>query len=290
MRRTTIRRSEASIRRTGWLGGFLVANAAALALVLYATWQPWTAAAAGIGESPVPETLVRKWLPLALALATLGTAFVAARLPHRERQPFLYRHFLLYLASPFVLLFLHASDGRALNGQLGAIYLLAGIAFAVHALHGLWQVVDDLRDRTVVLRLAAIALVVYLVLLPYHRAVMPTASDEPHYLLITQSLLYDRDLDLRNDYEGDRYSAFYPARLPDMHGVEVGRAVYPIRDLALPLLSVLPFAVAGRLGVLALMCLVGAALAFQLYMLLRDLRFAPRVAFLAVATTTLTHP
>lgn len=287
MRGAALRHRDARLRRLAWLGTFLGANVAALALVLYATWQPWTAAT---GENAVPESLVRKWLPLALALATLGTAFVAARLPHRGRQPFLYRHFLLYLASPFLLLFLYASDGRALNGQLGAIYLLAGIAFAIHALHGLWRVVEDLRDRTVALRLAGIALVVYLVLLPYHRAVMPTASDEPHYLLITQSLLYDGDLDLRNDYEGDRYSAFYPARLPDMHGVEVGRAVYPIRDLALPLLSVLPFAVAGRLGVLALMCLVGAALAFQLYMLLRDLRFAPRVAFLAVATTTLTHP
>src|SRR3546814_1217064 len=49
----------------------------------------------------------------------------------------------------------------------------------------------------------------------------------------------------------------------------------------LPVLSLVQFAVAGRLGVLALMCVVAAALAAQLYLLLRDLRFAPRVAFLA---------
>ena len=54
--------------------------------------------------------------------------------------------------------------------------------------------------------------VIYLIVLPYDRTVAPTASDEPHYLLITQSLLYDHDLDLRNDYDGDRYSAFYPAK------------------------------------------------------------------------------
>jgi hypothetical protein len=38
------------------------------------------------------------------------------------------------------------------------------------------------------------------------------------------------------------------------------------------------------------MCLVGAALVAQLYLLLRDLRFAPRVALLATATTALAHP
>jgi hypothetical protein len=53
---------------------------------------------------------------------------------------------------------------------------------------------------------------------------------------------------------------------------------------------VIPFAIGERTGVLALLCLIGALLAAQLYLLLRDLAFEKRVALLAVAATALTHP
>src|SRR5205823_893968 len=78
---------------------------------------------------------------------------------------------------------------------------------------------------------------------------------------------------LANDYAGTRYFVFYPTKLPDIHGIHVGDAIYSVRDLGLPFLSVIPFATAGRTGVMAMLCLVGALLAAQLYLLLRDLRF-----------------
>jgi len=133
-------------------------------------------------------------------------------------------------------------------------------------------------------------LAVGLVVLPYDRTVVPTASDEPHYLIVAQSLVLDHDLDLANDYAGTRYLEFYPEKLPDIHGIVVGNAIYSIRDLGLPLLAVVPFAIAGRTGVMAMLCLAGALLAIQLYLMLRDLRFDRRVAFLAVAVTALVHP
>src|SRR2546428_1213631 len=133
-------------------------------------------------------------------------------------------------------------------------------------------------------------LAVGLIVRPYARPVVPTAPDEPHYLIVTQSLVLDHDLDLANDYAGTRYFEFYPEKLPDIQGLHVGDAIYSVRDLGLPLLSVVPFAVAGRTGVIAMLCLVGALLAVQLYLMLRDLRFEQRVAFLAVAATVLVHP
>src|SRR5439155_13228632 len=105
-----------------------------------------------------------------------------------------------------------------------------------------------------------------------------------------QSLVDDRDLDLANDYAGDRYLRFYPARIEDIHGIHVGPAIFSVRDLGLPFLGAIPFALGGRTGVLALVALAGAALAAQTYLLLRDLAFAPRVALIAVAVTSLTHP
>jgi hypothetical protein len=60
--------------------------------------------------------------------------------------------------------------------------------------------------------------------------------------------------------------------------------------MGLPVLAVIPYALAGRTGVLVLICMFAALLAAQLYLLLRDLAFDRRVALLAVAATLLVHP
>lgn len=264
----------------------LLASLGLLGLAYAATSQPWVAA---LQTEPVTESLVRRWLLWALALANLAGAFVVAALPPERRAAFLVRHAALHLFVPLTLLLARSSSGLV-PGQLGFVYVGLISATALHLLTGAWHSLARLRDGAFAALLAVIALAVALQLLPYHRTVQPTASDEPHYLVIVQSLLYDRDLDLRNDYEGDRYLVFYPDRLPDMHGIEIGRAVYPIRDLGLPLGAALPFALGGRSGVLALMCLLGALLAAQLFLLARDLGFRREHAFVSAALAAFTHP
>ena len=270
----------------GALLAHIVVCLALVALTYNATAQEWITA---LQVEPVVDSLVRKWLLFALALANLTGAFVVAALPPERRAPFITRHAALYLFVPLVLLFVRSSGGLV-PGHLGVLYMALACAIALHLLAGAWHALERLRDGAVAALLGVIALAVFLAILPYHRTVQPTASDEPHYLLIVQSLLYDRDVDLRNDYEGERYRVFYPDRLPDMHGVEIGRAVYPIRDLGLPLASVLPFALGGRTGVLALICLAGALLAAQLFLLARDLGLRRDHAFLAVSLASFTHP
>ena len=262
---------------------FVVANGFALLFTFGALSQAWLA-----DVDDVPRSLVTRWLPFALILASLLTATVAVYLDDTKREGFLLRHFALFLSVPAVLLFLRL--GPVSNGELGVIYVGIAFALALHALAGVWSALDHLSDHRVALLLGATLLAVGLVVLPYDRTVVPTASDEPHYLIVTQSLVLDHDLDLANDYAGSRYLEFYPEKLPDIHGIVVGNAIYSIRDLGLPLLSVVPFAIAGRSGVLAMLCLVGALLAVQLYLMLRDLRFDRRVAFLAVAATAFVHP
>src|SRR5207302_1187724 len=89
-------------------------------------------------------------------------------------------------------------------------------------------------------------------------------------------------LDLRATYDSQIYKSYYPDVLPDRHIIEVGDAQYPIRDLGLPLIATLPFAAAGRTGVLVLLCFVGAALAAQLYLVCRDVGIGQRAALLAL--------
>ncbi len=263
---------------------FLVANVVLLGWTLAAAYQPWVAQG---GE--VPAAIVRKYLPFALVVAAMGTALVARHLPEGRRGAFLLRHHALYAVVP-LLLFVQSRSIEPRQAVLGAIYLFAFGAWALHALEGLWHVIPNLSDRRGALVLAAVLLVPFLALLPYHRAVMPTASDEPHYLVIVQSLDGDHDLDLRNEYDSRAYQAFYDGVLPDRHIIDVGNAQYPIRDLGLPLLGAVPFALAGRTGVLVLICAVGALLVAQLYLACRDLGIAHRPAFLAVAAAGLAHP
>jgi hypothetical protein len=267
----------------GSLAAFAAASAVALAITFVAVSQSWVA-----DVDDVARSLVTRWLPFALVVATLLTAVVAIHLDDAQRQSFLLRHFALYLTVPALLLLLRL--GPVSNGELGVVYIGIAFALALHALAGVWSAFDRLSDRRVALLLGVTMLAVGFVILPYDRSVAPTASDEPHYLIVTQSLVLDHDLDLANDYAGTRYFEFYPEKLPDIHGIVVGNAIYSIRDLGLPLLSVVPFAIAGRTGVLAMLCLVGALLAVQLFLMLRDLRFDQRVAFLAVAATVFVHP
>ncbi|HEX9494533.1 MAG TPA: hypothetical protein VGA38_02095 [Candidatus Limnocylindria bacterium] len=174
--------------------------------------------------------------------------------------------------------------------RLAELFLLAVAAGAAYAGVGLWIAAPGLTDRRTALLLAAVALAVFLSIDPYHRAVQPTQSDEPHYLLITQSLVLDGDLDLANDYAGDRYRSFYEDTFPDVHAIGVGPHFYPIRDLGLPVVAVPFFALAGRLGVMVLVSIVGAALVAQLYLLFRDVDIAARIALVAAALVAFLHP
>ena len=261
---------------------FLAANGIAFALVLGAVSQPWVAEL-----DDVPRALVTRWLPYALALCTLLALVVGAHRPVRSQ--FFVRHFALYLAVPATLLVARLTQSLS-NGELGVIYLGLAAALAIHALTAIWTMLDRLGDGRIAVLLGATLLAVALIVLPYDRTVVPTASDEPHYLVVTQALVLDHSFDVANEYAGTRYFSFYPEKLPDVHGIHVGSAIYSIRDLGLPLLSVIPFALAGRTGVLAMLCVVGALLAAQLYLLLRDLRFDRRIAFLTAGVTAFVHP
>ena len=266
-------------------GVYVAANVVALAWTLFAVTRPWVGT---LAEDPQRE-LVQRTVPFALAVAALVTALVAALLPGVRRGAFLRRHFAIYAVTP-VLLFMLSRGGGVTTQHLGAVYALALAAWTAHALQGLWQVVANLPDRRSALTLAVVLLVPYLALLPYHNSWMPTASDEPHYLIIMQSLVGDHDLDLTNNYDSEAYREFYPDQLRERHVIQVGPRQYPIRDLGLPLIGALPFAVAGRAGVVALMCLVAAALAAQLYLACRDLGVAHRPGLLGVALACVTHP
>jgi hypothetical protein len=93
-------------------------------------------------------------------------------------------------------------------------------------------------------------------------------GDEPHYLIITQSLLRDGDLKIANNHQRGDYRAYYAGDLPP-HSVRPGRngEVYSIHAPGLPALVLPAFAVAGYHGVVVFLIVLsawGSALAWRL--------------------------
>jgi hypothetical protein len=94
-------------------------------------------------------------------------------------------------------------------------------------------------------------------------------GDEPHYLIITQSLLKDRDLRIENNHRNGDYRAFYGGQLPKPDYRRAGRngEIYSIHAPGLPVLIAPAFAIGGYHGVVVFLIVLasfGGALAWYL--------------------------
>ena len=85
-------------------------------------------------------------------------------------------------------------------------------------------------------------------------------GDEPHYLVITQSLLYDRDLAIENNHQRGDYHVYFAGDLAP-HSIRRGRngEVYSIHAPGVPALVLPAFAAGGYAGVVLFLILFSAA-------------------------------
>ena len=93
-------------------------------------------------------------------------------------------------------------------------------------------------------------------------------GDEPHYLVITQSLLFDRDLKIENNHNRGDYQVYYAGRLPP-HYIRRGTngEIYSIHAPGLSALVAPAFALGGYRGVVLWLLVIaacGSALAWHL--------------------------
>jgi len=93
------------------------------------------------------------------------------------------------------------------------------------------------------------------------------AGDEPHYLVITQSLLTDRDLQIENNHRRGDYEAYFPGPLkPDYLTRGRNGQIYSVHAPGLPAVIAPAFALFGYPGVLGFLALVsgfGTGLAWR---------------------------
>jgi hypothetical protein len=97
-------------------------------------------------------------------------------------------------------------------------------------------------------------------------------GDEPHYLLAAESIVEDRDLDVRNQYATRAYESFYPYDLVP-HGMPTEGRLHEPHGVGFPLLISPAYALGGAKGVELFLAAI-AALASSLGYLLA-VRVAP---------------
>jgi len=115
------------------------------------------------------------------------------------------------------------------------------------------------------------------------------SGDEPHYLLVSESLVHDGDVDLKNDYHQARYHAFYAGHIDPHVNTSIFTSAsphwYSMHGVGLPAVLVPAYAADGAHGATVEMVVIAAIVLLLTFLWAR--RFTDDVLFAAVATAAL---
>jgi hypothetical protein len=125
------------------------------------------------------------------------------------------------------------------------------------------------------------------------RAQVGPQGDEPHYLMVADSLMRDHDVSLERDYAEGRYLRFHPAPLAPHYRVRgKGGEIFSLHAVGLSLLILPAYAVGGYAAASWLLALVGALVAREMRVLIRDVHgdtLAERVGWVLALSPPLIH-
>ena len=211
------------------------------------------------GASPWLVTSVPALLgSVCLVLSGALVGFLASR-AHREKMltPFLFAGLSGAVLIPGV--FAHAPFTAAFSGRFLDFVLVVGAIVAG------WRLVESsgLPSGLVTAnRVAVIGFCVYVAVGFEMWSGVGLSGDEPHYLLITESLVRDGDLRVANNYFQEDYLRFYRGKI----GPHLAAGTpYSIHGIGLPLLAFPGYALAGTAGVTVTLAFMGALIWRALY-------------------------
>ena len=152
---------------------------------------------------------------------------------------------------------LETASWHGLSWELGCIFVVAvelklgllAAAVARRALSADWWL-----DRHRLIGLFLLDFLLFFLVGLYTATKVPAQPDEPFYLLIAQSLLYDGDLDLNNNLEARQYLPYYPSVLLPQQDVNRKGRYVSRHGIVFPLLLAPFFALGGRIGAMILPC------------------------------------
>jgi hypothetical protein len=224
-------------------------------------------------------------LLLAAAIGIAGAALLRRR-PAAVRRPLL---ILLLAAAPLVPLF--TGRGLVLLALQGpALVLVASAALAVALVRAAAEAGAPPARVPGGLLFAAVFLF-YALLGTRLPGPAGPQGDEPHYLVMAQSLLSDGDLDLRDEFKHREYSGFFAGTLqPHTSPRSPAGRTYSIHAPGLAALLLPAYALGGHLGARLFMSALAALTALLVHRLVRDVSIHPGAATAAWAILAFTPP
>jgi hypothetical protein len=237
----------------------------------------------------------RLWISLAAALA--GAFVLIAAGPNAAAQ----RSSRARIVAPLSILWLWAvpflpwlpDRAPILLVLAGPLRWLVGLAAVIGAVSA-WASIRTWRVPRVPLPNRRAIFVGSLILyLAFGLRALSTAGlegDEPHYLIVTHSLLVDRDLKIENNHVRADYASFYEGELrPDYIRRGQDGAIYSIHGPGLPVLLLPGYALAGVRGAMLTVSVLAALAALAVFDVALLLG-APSIAFLTWVGVCLTVP
>lgn len=228
----------------GAIPGSTRPHAVVLAAAGCAALAAWTSLGAVAVTDPTRATPRLGILPPAWLLAAFfaGAVLLLQRFRPQDTLPLLITSLLLLPWLPCPL----PAAAAIWTGPLGSwVWIVAalGFVFAARPRVPYGRFADPLRAP---LLAGLLAFGLYAAGAYAISGVAPT-GDEPHYLILTQSLLNDGDLRIENNHAQRDYEEYYPADLRP-HSQRLGRdgQIYSIHAPGLPALLVPAFAAGGR--------------------------------------------
>jgi hypothetical protein len=249
----------------------------------------------GVDRIALLAPLYTLWIALAAAVAFAAVIWWGGSSSARGTRA--------HIVAPFGALWLVVMPFAPwISDRFPLLMLLAGPLRWVIAAAAVLTVVIRLRRRraTTALRAEApavgvrtvflVSLVLFLALGFKSLKVVGLGGDEPHYLVITQSLLADHDIKIENNHAQGDYKAFFPGDLkPDYLVRGLNGEIYSIHAPGLAAAMLPGYALAGSRGAVATLCLfaaVAAAMIFQGALLLAG----PAAAWATWASVCLSVP
>ena len=255
----------------------------------------WASASAlGLGFGDGPDDVVRLAMvpplwQLVLAAAA-GAALAAAAFQGRFRAAVWPLFALLLLAVPFL---------PWLADQWPAVRAVAGPArWALWGIVG-WLILTHVASITSRRRLVATPALIFVASAAIYGGVawrLTTGEifpygDEPHYLVMTQSLLTDGDLRIEDNHARGDYREYFPHEL-EPHYLTRGTdgEIYSVHPVGLPVLALPAFWLAGYPGVVAMLVLMAALAATLLWSWAKQVTGSTDAATFGWAAAAVTSP
>jgi hypothetical protein len=105
-------------------------------------------------------------------------------------------------------------------------------------------------------------------------------GDEPHYLVISQTMLLYQSIDVVKTYDNMDYWSYYPQRLDPHLSVNAEGKQLPLHGIGGPFLWLIPFALVGRIGAVFFIALISVLMVINIYKLLIAMKIRQGYAFM----------